>query len=140
MKKIIQTLTSLIFAISLVQSLHVSKSEGITIATAAGIAILAAFNNNSCENISDYKNYTVEIEMFTVPGNQKTFSQEILYSGIEGNILHLQYREFFGKYIRNTFTQNITYDLSKGHLIRLKRFIIDIIDANNTKITYIIKN
>lgn len=70
---------------------------------------------------------------------ENTFSQEILYGGIEGNILHLQYREFLGDYIRNPFTQNIIYDLSKGNLIRLKRFTIEIVEANNMKITYIIK-
>jgi len=67
---------------------------------------------------------------------QSTFSQEIIYNGIENSIIHLLYREFNGKFIRDAFTQELIFDLSKGNIIQIKEFKLNILSADNEKITY----
>jgi len=66
----------------------------------------------------------------------KTFSQEIIYTGISGNNLHLQYREYRGNLIRAPFTLNLIFDLNKSNIIKIKQYEIHIIEANNSQIVY----
>ncbi len=68
-----------------------------------------------------------------------TLSQEIVYTGHEGNIVHLLYREYVGDLIKAPFIQNLIVDLSKGKLVNIKGFNIEIINADNTGIEFIVK-
>lgn len=66
----------------------------------------------------------------------KIFSQEIIYTGISGNEIHFQYREYRGNTIRWPFTMNLTFDLEKSSILKIKRYKLQILKASNSGITY----
>lgn len=62
------------------------------------------------------------------------------YSGKTGNTISLFYKEFNGTtdgvFIRPAFTQEFKFDLSESNIIGMKGARIEVIQANNTGITY----
>ena len=64
------------------------------------------------------------------------FEQQLIYTGIEGNVLKFSYREFKGEIARPAFTVDATYDMSKNRLIRFKQSTLEIIRYDNQSITY----
>ncbi|MFA6191053.1 MAG: hypothetical protein WC665_01745 [Sulfurimonas sp.] len=66
----------------------------------------------------------------------KTFSQEIIYSGIIGNELHLTYREYQSDLMKAAFTQSLVFDLSKGKEITIRNYHFEIIEATNNYLIY----
>jgi hypothetical protein len=68
-------------------------------------------------------------------------TSEILYSGLEGNTLHLTYREFTDQgFARSPFYQQLYYDLSKSQKVVFQEWLIDIIEANNGFLKYKVVN
>lgn len=75
-----------------------------------------------------------------------SFQREVIYQGIRSNILTLSFREYFGANTSNTFlikdafTQKISYTLDDSHhgIVGFKGLRIIVLEANNTKIKYII--
>lgn len=73
---------------------------------------------------------------FNYPNN----TAELIYNGREGNVVKFIYREYAstnqGSMIRDSFTQNISYDLSEGNIIGFKGARIEILDAANSELKY----
>ena len=67
---------------------------------------------------------------------QDNFVQEIIYNGRVGDYLKFIYREFSDNLARPAFTQEVQYDLSKSSVVGFKNLRLEIIQANNTEITY----
>jgi len=88
---------------------------------------------------SPFKNL-IEKKLFDVTDKiilkEKTFSQEIIYTGISGSELHFQYREYKGSTIRWPFTMNLVFDLKMSDTIKIKHYKIQILKANNIQIVY----
>ena len=64
------------------------------------------------------------------------FIQEIIYNGKVSNDLKFIYREFESELIRPAYTQEVQYDANESKIIRFKDLQIEIIEADNQKITY----
>lgn len=64
------------------------------------------------------------------------FEQQLIYTGSEGNILKITYREFADKTARPAFSVDATYDLSRDRRIRFKGAILDILSYDNQSIRY----
>jgi len=62
--------------------------------------------------------------------------RELLYAGKSGNTVEINYREFRGGYAAAPFFQTVKYDLSESHIVRFRRFVIDVISADNQRIKY----
>ena len=62
--------------------------------------------------------------------------QSIEYAGKSGDILKFVYSEFFASRARDAFTREFQVDLSEGNVGAFKGAIFEILDANNTTITY----
>ena len=64
---------------------------------------------------------------------------ELYYSGSDGNVVYLTYKEFqkkiTGSYIRDSFGQELKYDISKSKIISFRNLKIEIIEANSNEIT-----
>ena len=73
---------------------------------------------------------------FVASVNDDNFKQELYFNGKSGNTLKFMYREFSGKMLRGSFSQEIVYDLSDGNEIGFKDALIRVIDTSNTQITY----
>jgi hypothetical protein len=68
------------------------------------------------------------------------FKQEFIYNGKVGNSLKFVYREFTDNYARPAFMQELQYDISESKIIGFKGLRIEIINVNNTSITYKVLN
>ncbi len=73
---------------------------------------------------------------FVTAINDDNFKQELYFNGKSGNTLKFMYREFSGKMLRGSFSQEIVYDLSEGNEIGFKNALIRVISTSNTQITY----
>ena len=65
-----------------------------------------------------------------------TLQQSIEYAGKSGNILKFIYSEFYASRARDAFTREFQVDLSDGNVGAFKGAIFEILDADNTTITY----
>lgn len=79
---------------------------------------------------------TGEIVSMVWPDASDFFDQRLIYNGISGNTVKFLYREFTDAMNRNSFEQEVTYDLNLGEVIGFKgsRFVIH--SASNTGIEY----
>lgn len=68
------------------------------------------------------------------------FKQEFIYNGRVGNALKFIYREYINDYARPAFIQDLQYDLSESEIIGFRGLRIQIINASNTEIEYIVLN
>jgi len=62
--------------------------------------------------------------------------KELLYGGKSGSTIEISYREYRGGYAAPAFFQNLKYDMKESEVIRFQNFTIQIIGADNEKITY----
>lgn len=124
----IQIATSTVTAMELIsgaepESLYISIDK-------KGVIIKA---DSPFENLVKEKLFVVTDEIML---KETTFSKEIIYTGISGDELHFQYREYQGSTIRWPFTMNLVFDLKKSNIIQIKHYKIQILEANNIQIIY----
>ncbi|WP_192036789.1 hypothetical protein [Halomonas sp. YLGW01] len=86
--------------------------------------------------------YPGEYERTTqVSESSKNFQQTLIYSGRIGDKINIGYREFSNNAARPAFNNEVEYDLSESRRIGYKGAVLEVIDANNSSITYrLIKN
>jgi hypothetical protein len=65
-----------------------------------------------------------------------SFQQTLIYSGRIGSKINIGYREFSNNSARPAFNNDVEYDLSASKVIGYKGAQIEVIDANNSEITY----
>ena len=85
--------------------------------------------------------YTVTNEKAIHAGvNGTAFKREIIYQGYSGTTLRFSYREYSNDMARPAFTQELTYDHKNGEptIVGFKGLRMKVVDANNTKVTYVI--
>ena len=63
------------------------------------------------------------------------FMQELIYTGLENNVIKFSYREFVNDMARPAFTLNPTYN-KDDKKIRFKGAFFEILECNNQSITY----
>lgn len=68
-----------------------------------------------------------------------SFKEVFLYNGKSQNTIKIQYREYKNDFARQAFYQDLTYDLSESKTIGFKGMTIDIIEATNSKIKFIVR-
>ena len=79
-------------------------------------------------------NFTFEDSSFVLA--KDSFQQTLIYLGKNNDILKFNYREFQNNLIRDSFSTEITYDLSESNIIGYKNFKAEIINATNSNLTY----
>lgn len=72
--------------------------------------------------------------------DKDSFEQRLLYNGRVGDKVSIGYREFSNGLARAAFANNVEYDLSQSKEITYKGAVLEIISANNNKITYKVLN
>ena len=65
--------------------------------------------------------------------------REILYGGVAGRTITLQYREFVNGIARPAFSQEATFDLSAGNELAFKSVHLTVLEASNTGLRYIVR-
>lgn len=81
-------------------------------------------------------NFLKPIKVF-LPGS---FRQEIVYNGKSKDMIKLQYREYKDDFARAAFYQELIYDLSESNEIGFKGMKIEVIEATNSVIKFIVKS
>lgn len=64
--------------------------------------------------------------------------KELIYSGKSGNTIEISYREYRGGLAAPAFFQNVKYDLTESPIIRFQKYRIEVLNATNQDIKYII--
>jgi hypothetical protein len=80
-----------------------------------------------------------KVDRIYQPG-PKYFKQELLYNGRAGNTIKLSYREYRYDIARAAFTQDLIYDLTESKIIGFRDMQIEILNATNTDINFIIRS
>ncbi|SBT18107.1 hypothetical protein MGA5115_02227 [Marinomonas gallaica] len=80
-------------------------------------------------------NADIKIEK-TQSKDRDSFEQTLIYNGRVGNTVNIGYREFSNELARAAFTNNVGYDLSQSKQASYKGAEIEILSADNSKITY----
>lgn len=68
--------------------------------------------------------------------SDNAFQQTLIYSGKVGNKINIGYREFSSNMARPAFNNDVEYDLSESKQIGYKGALLEVINADNQKITY----
>ncbi|UZW62746.1 hypothetical protein [Lysobacter enzymogenes] len=93
------------------------------------VCVIAGMGAKTC--------YPASYERKTVMAAQaQSFQQTLIYSGRVGNKINIGYREFSNDTARPAFNNDVEYDLTASHTIGYKGAEIEVIDANNSSITY----
>ncbi len=67
------------------------------------------------------------------------FQQTLIYSGKVGDKINISYREFSGNIARPAFNNDVEYDLKESKTIGYKGALIEILEATNQSIRYIVR-
>lgn len=63
--------------------------------------------------------------------------QELIYSGREGNTLHITYREYtYDGLARSPFFQQLFYDVSKSDSIVFQNWVLNVLESSNERIKF----
>lgn len=69
-----------------------------------------------------------------------SFKQEFIYNGKSKDTIKLQYREYKDDLARMAFYQDLIYDLSESKVIGFRGMMIEVLEATNSGIKFIVKS
>jgi len=96
------------------------------------VCAVTVLNLRACKSNIEY------LETNRTNENINSFQQTLIYSGRIGNKINIGYREFSGNSARPAFNNDVEYDLADS-VIAYKGAELEISDADNRSITYIVK-
>jgi hypothetical protein len=99
------------------------------------LCIVTIFNATSCSD--DEKEKYKEEKRSVVYEN--SVQQTLIYSGRIGNRIRFGYREFSNNLARPAFSNDVEYDLLESKTIAYKGALIEVVEATNQHIKYIVK-
>lgn len=70
------------------------------------------------------------------PGSSK---RELVYLGQSGETLRFKYREYYDNLVRAAFSNDLTYNIAEDNVIGFRGARIEVIEASNTELTYLIR-
>lgn len=98
--------------------------------TLCGVTV---FNVKACES-------GVVVQRIKIPSaTADTFQQTLIYNGKVGNKINIGYREFSGNFARPAFSNEVEYDLGESKTFGYKSAVIEVIEATNQYIKYIVR-
>lgn len=93
------------------------------------LCVVTVFSARAC--------YDADFEITTrVASMDASFQQTLIYSGRIGDKINIAYREFSHSSARPAFSNDVEYDLSVSNQIGYKGALIEVIEADNSAITY----
>ncbi|NHB58164.1 hypothetical protein [Acinetobacter shaoyimingii] len=99
------------------------------------LCVVSVLNAKNCTNQHQAKTSVVGV------ASDNSFQQTLIYSGKVGQKINIGYREFSSNLARPAFNNDVEYDLNDSFEIGYKGALLEILDANNQKITYrVIRN
>lgn len=128
MKKTIVSMVAMVVILAgcgLANSLYLDYnfSAGVVLTTSVGSPMLE--ETQYCKN-DVYKNV------------HYSFITQLIYSGKSGNTIRVTYREFSNNMARPAFNQDLTYDLSESQRITFRNTVIEVKEATNSFIKFVV--
>lgn len=97
-------------------------------------------SNKVCPNggmaCYDSSEISIEHQQDDICYSANAYQQVIEYNGKSGDILNFTYREFSNDMARSAFTTDFKMDLNEGDTIGYKGARLQVLEADNSKITY----
>jgi len=106
-----------------IQALALQKQEG------AELCVVTVFGGSAC-----YQGEYERKKQLSERGN--SFQQTLIYNGRVGDKINVGYREFSNNTARPAFNNDVEYDLSSSNTIGYKGSVIEVMEANNSSVTY----
>jgi hypothetical protein len=72
--------------------------------------------------------------------SEGSMKYELIYNGKSKDTIKLQYREYRNDFARPAFYQDLLYDLSESKTIGFKGMTIDVIEATNSLIRFVVRS
>jgi hypothetical protein len=69
---------------------------------------------------------------------QGTFERALTYSGKQGNVIKIFYREVSNNFARPSFTQELTYDITSDSLLQFRNTEIKVVEVTNRMIKFVV--
>jgi uncharacterized protein (UPF0333 family) len=85
---------------------------------------------------SEMMNWTTIYKNDVYQTVQGTFVTTLTYSGKQGNVLKIYYREESNNFARPSFTQELTYDITSDPIITFRHTKIQVVEATNSEIKF----
>lgn len=99
------------------------------------LCIVTVMNATSCSD-KEKENYKEEKRSVVY---ENSVQQTLIYSGRIGNRIKFGYREFSNNLARPAFSNDVEYDLMESRTIAYKGALIEVLEATNQHIRYIVK-
>lgn len=106
-----------------IEALAVGKAEG------SQVCVITTLGGSACYD-ADYE------RRGRVAETKNSFQQTLIYSGRVGDKINIGYREFSNNSARPAFNNEVKYDLSESKRIGYKGAQIEVLEADNSSITY----
>lgn len=105
------------------------QALGVKNSTPKEVCVITTFGSYIC--------YKADFEIKRVSSTtEASFQQTLIYSGKIGNKVNIGYRETSNDIARPAFNNDVEYDLNESKEIGYKGAIVEILSADNQKITY----
>ncbi len=99
------------------------------------LCIVTILNATACSD-KEKENYKEEKRSVVY---ENSVQQTLIYSGRIGNRIRFGYREFSNNLARPAFSNDVEYDLMESRTIAYKGAMIEVVEATNQHIKYIVK-
>jgi hypothetical protein len=99
------------------------------------LCIVTILNATACSD-KEKENYKEERRSVVY---ENSVQQTLIYSGRIGNRIRFGYREFSNNLARPAFSNDVEYDLLESRTIAYKGALIEVVEATNQHIKYIVK-
>lgn len=68
--------------------------------------------------------------------DSRNFKFELIYTGKTNNTISIVYREYVNDFARDSFYQNLTYDLNESNLIKFKSIELEVLESSNSELIF----
>jgi hypothetical protein len=109
---------------------------GVYIASGGATHIYWLWGEREPANISADSTITYKTGIDRMIPLKSGFQRELIYSGSSQGVITLFYREYVNDMVRPAFAQELKYDVAKGPVIGFKGARFEVLNADNTLITY----
>lgn len=66
--------------------------------------------------------------------------RELVYTGLENNILTIEFREYYIKdgyiYAKDAFTKRLRYDLGRSKIVKYEDMTMEVLNTDNNEVTF----
>jgi hypothetical protein len=78
-------------------------------------------------------------DKFEIP-EKGSIKEELIYNGKSKDIIKVSYREYRNEFARPAFYQDLSYDIAESKTVGFRGMMIEVMEATNQSITFVVKS